>query len=72
MTIPSDFDLAASEKLQLVENLWDGVAVNLGDVPIPNWQIEELARRKANLQSHPASALTWEEVKRRVRQRHRR
>ena len=38
-------------------------------VPIPDWQKEELDRRKANLVKNPASGLTWEEVKRRVRSR---
>jgi len=39
-------------------------------VPLYDWQKEELARRKANLQQNPASGLSWEEVQRRVRQRH--
>lgn len=39
-------------------------------VPVHDWQKEELARRKANLRKNPASGLTWEEVKRRVRRRH--
>ena len=39
-------------------------------VPVHDWQKEELARRKANLMRNPASGLTWEEVKHRVRSRH--
>lgn len=35
--------------------------------PVPDWQKEELARRKANLANHPASGLTWDEVTHRVR-----
>lgn len=64
---PSVFDLSPPEKLQLVEDLWDDLAANPADVPVHDWQKEELARRKANLMSHPASALCWDEVKRRVR-----
>jgi putative addiction module component (TIGR02574 family) len=30
---------------------------------------EELARRKANLQKNPSSALSWEEIQRRMRSR---
>jgi putative addiction module component (TIGR02574 family) len=66
----SVFDLSPAEKLQLVEDLWDDLAATPGEVPIHDWQKEELARRKANLASNPASGLTWEEVKRRVRSRH--
>ena len=63
----SIFDLSPSEKLQLVEDLWDDLAATDEALPIHDWQKEELARRKANLMKNPASGLTWEEVKRTVR-----
>jgi putative addiction module component (TIGR02574 family) len=66
----SIFDLTPSEKLQLVEDLWDDLAATPEAVPVHDWQKEELARRKANLRQHPASGLTWEEVKQRVRSRY--
>jgi putative addiction module component (TIGR02574 family) len=65
----SVFDLSPAEKLQLVEDLWDDLASNPEDVPVHEWQKEELVRRKANLTRHPASGLAWEEVKRRARRR---
>jgi putative addiction module component (TIGR02574 family) len=61
------FDLSPSEKLQLVEDLWDDLAAHPKVVPVHDWQKEELARRKANLLKNPASELSWDEVKRRVR-----
>jgi putative addiction module component (TIGR02574 family) len=69
MNSTSVFDLSPPEKLQLVEDLWDDLATTPEAVPIHDWQKQELARRKANLLSNPASGLTWEEVKRRVRSR---
>ena len=66
----SVFDLSPAEKLQLVEDLWDDLAANPSDVPVHEWQIKELQRRKANLLRHPASGLSWEEVQRKVRNRH--
>jgi putative addiction module component (TIGR02574 family) len=66
----SVFDLSPSEKLQLVEDLWDDLAATPEIVPIHDWQISELERRKANLMKNPASGLSWEEVKRRIRSRH--
>lgn len=66
----SIFDLTPSEKLQLVEDLWDDLAAVPEAVPVYDWQKEELARRKANLQNNPASGLSWEEVKRRIRSRY--
>jgi putative addiction module component (TIGR02574 family) len=66
----SVFDLSPSEKLQLVEDLWDDLASVPVDVPVYDWQLEELERRRANLMKNPSSALSWDEVKRRVRSSH--
>jgi putative addiction module component (TIGR02574 family) len=66
-TGPSIFDLSPSEKLQLVEDLWDDLAGTPEAVPIHDWQKDELARRKANLLRNPARGLSWEEVRERVR-----
>jgi putative addiction module component (TIGR02574 family) len=67
---PSIFDLSPSEKLQLVEDLWDDLAGSPEAVPIHDWQKQELARRKANLMRDPSSAISWEDVKQRVRARY--
>jgi len=66
----SVFDLSPSEKLQLLEDLWDDLVATPEAIPIHEWQKQELARRKANLLKNPASGLAWEEVKRRVRSRY--
>ena len=66
----SIFDLSPPEKLQLVEDFWDDLAATPSEVTVHEWQKEELARRKANLMSNPASGLSWDEVKRRVRSRY--
>jgi putative addiction module component (TIGR02574 family) len=65
----SVFDLSPPEKLQLVEDLWDDLAATPEAVPVHEWQVQELARRKANLVKNPASGLAWEEVRRRIRSR---
>jgi putative addiction module component (TIGR02574 family) len=65
--VSSVFDLTPSEKLQLVEDLWDDLASTPEAIPVHNWQKEELDRRKANLLQAPDSGLTWAEVQRRVR-----
>ena len=65
----SIFDLSPSEKLQLVEDLWDDLATSVEEVPVYDWQREELARRKANLSKNSADGLTWEAVKRKVERR---
>ena len=65
----SIFDLSPAEKLQLVEDLWDDLAGAPESVPVHDWQKQELARRKANLQNNAASGIAWEDVKRRARAR---
>ena len=69
-TATSIFDLSPSEKLQLVEDLWDDLAGTPEVVPVHEWQLKELERRRANLMRNPASALSWDEVKKRVRARY--
>ena len=63
----SIFDLSPPEKLQLVEDLWDDLAATPSEVPVYEWQKEELARRKANLMNRPASGFSREEAKHRIR-----
>jgi putative addiction module component (TIGR02574 family) len=70
MSTDSLFDLTPPEKLQLVEDLWDDLAATPADVPIHDWQKEELARRKANLLSKPASAMSWQDLKAKIRSRY--
>jgi putative addiction module component (TIGR02574 family) len=67
---PSIFDLSPSEKLQLVEDLWDDLATAQDAVPVHDWQKQELARRKENLLKNPASGLKWDDLKGRIRDRY--
>ena len=69
-TTTSIFDLSPSEKLQLVEDLWDDLAPTPETVPVHDWQKEELSRRKANLMQNPASGLMLEAVKHTIRSRY--
>lgn len=66
----SIFNLSPPEKLQLVEDLWDDLAAVPAEVPVHDWQIEEIEQRKANLASCATTSSTWEEARTRSRQRH--
>ena len=66
----SVFDLSPTEKLQLVEDLWDDLAANPEKIPVHDWQKHELARRKINLKNNPGSGVYWEDVKQRIRNRY--
>jgi len=64
------FKLPVSERLKLVQDLWDSIAddVESGreDLPLPQWQIEELERRQAKFDAGEMELIPWEEVKRRM------
>lgn len=64
------FELGRAERLQLVEDLWDSLVKEEADLPVEEWKLEELRRRKEYVRQNPDSVLSWEEVKRRVRSRH--
>jgi putative addiction module component (TIGR02574 family) len=66
------FDLSRDEKIQLAMDLWDDLAKNPDDVPIYDWQIEKIEQSAAEFKKDPSSGLSWEEVKRRIREKHRR
>jgi putative addiction module component (TIGR02574 family) len=60
--------LSPSERLLLAQDLWD--SLNPEDIPLTGWQKAELDRRKAAYQANPASGRSWEEVQRRIIERH--
>jgi putative addiction module component (TIGR02574 family) len=72
MDVTTIFDLSPSEKLQLVEDLWDDLAASPSDVPLYDWQKKELEKRKLRLMRNPESGISWNEIKRRVRRQHER
>jgi putative addiction module component (TIGR02574 family) len=64
------FKLGRAERLQLVEDLWDSIALEDVSAPVPDSKRDELRRRKAKFLQHPASGRTWEQVKQRARSQH--
>jgi putative addiction module component (TIGR02574 family) len=60
--------LSVAERLQIVEDLWDSIAEEAPDeaLPITPELGAELDRRLAEHHADPESALSWEEVQRRI------
>jgi putative addiction module component (TIGR02574 family) len=63
------FQLGRAERLQLVEDLWESIAQEQPPLPVAEWKIEELERRRAEFLKDPTSGRTWEQVKARARAR---
>ena len=60
--------LSVPERLQLVEDLWDSIARSNAEMSIPQWQKDELDRRKRNYLQNPDSGQAWDQVKRDILQ----
>lgn len=60
--------LSPSERLLLAQDLWDSLTPE--DVPLSDSQKAELDRRKALYQDNPTSGRSWEDVQRRIIERH--
>ena len=64
------FKLGLSERLQLVEDLWDSIAREESPLPVSDAKRDELRRRKARFMAHPDSGLTWAQVRDQARSSH--
>lgn len=60
--------LSVTDRLTLVEAIWDSIAEEQGQLPITDEQRAELDDRIADMEADPHSGSSWEEVKARLRQ----
>lgn len=58
--------LTPTEKLQLVEELWDTLAANPDQLPIPAWHAKLLDEDQAAYNAKPNEGSPWPEVKARI------
>ena len=58
--------LPASEKLRIVEQLWDDIGESDEPVVVQDWHKSEARKRAAELTANPEIALTREELWQRV------
>lgn len=59
--------LSVSERIQLVEDIWDSIAAEAPDtVSLSQEQKDELQRRLAAHRVDPSSAVPWEQVRSRL------
>ena len=60
------FEMSPSERLQLVEELWDSIAAESAAVPVTPEQRQELDRRLTDFERNPDSGDAWDNVKSRI------
>jgi putative addiction module component (TIGR02574 family) len=61
--------LSVSERIQLVEEIWDSIATEPETVPLTGAQRKELDRRKREHRLDPSAAKAWPEVRARLERR---
>lgn len=58
--------LPVSEKLRIVELLWDDLGSSTSPLPLPEWVTQEAARRSEEMRIDPALGISHDEVWRRI------
>ena len=58
--------LSVSERIQLVQEIWDSLVPSAEELPLTEAQRQELDRRLAALQADPDNVIPWEEVEARA------
>ncbi len=61
--------MTVSERLHLMEAIWDSIPDASEELELPDWQGEELERRIAAADADPNGGITWEELKTRLEDR---
>ena len=62
--------LSVTERIELIEALWDSIADAPETLPLTEAQEREIDRRLAEHERDPSSAIPWEEVRERLRARY--
>ncbi|MBA1446720.1 MAG: addiction module protein [Gammaproteobacteria bacterium] len=62
--------LGLSEKLLLVEDIWDSIAASNLEIPMPMWQKQELDRRYKEHKEGKLELHDWEDVHEGLREKH--
>ena len=62
--------LALSEKLLLIEDVWDSIAQSNSVLPLPEWQKQELDKRYKEYKSGNQNIYTWNSVHDEIREKY--
>ena len=58
--------LPVSERLELIEQLWDSIDAEADSLPLADWQREEIDTRIDVFESGASVGAPWDEVRRRI------
>ncbi len=68
MTLSRDeiLKLTVSERLELIDTIWDSITTDPGDLPLTEAQRREIDRRLDHYAVNPPSLSPWDEVRARI------
>lgn len=55
--------LPVEDRLQMIADIWDSLDGEADDLPLPDWQRDELNRRLDALEQDPDAGRPWPEVR---------
>jgi putative addiction module component (TIGR02574 family) len=61
--------LSVAERMQLMEEIWESITADSGQVPLTQAQQQDLALRLNEYEADPKSGSSWDEVKARLQSR---
>lgn len=62
--------LNLAEKLLLLEDVWDSIALSNSELPLPEWQKRELDRRYKEYQAGEQNLHEWQSVHDEIRKKY--
>ena len=62
-------ELSPAERIQLAQDLWDSVVAEPDALPLTEAQHQELDRRLTEHERDPSTAIPWDEVRTRLKER---
>jgi len=54
--------MSVSERLQLIEQIWDSLPEHISPSDVPDWHLAELKRRRAIADERPGVGKPWREI----------
>lgn len=54
--------LSVSERLELIEQIWDSLPDSVEAHDVPAWHLQEVAKRYEYAKAHPGEGRPWSEV----------
>ena len=63
-------EMTTSEKLHVIETIWEDLARNEDEVESPDWHFQELHDRERRVRGGSEEILDWDEAKKELRKRH--